>query len=504
MQIYFTGRLLDTNALMAEQAPINTQRLLLSTAGAIGAAIAPTDPCVTAPTEPCVATPTDPCFFTPGDPCLDIPTDPCAFQPGDPCIDGALINHDLATLNPQPLPPAELPLNLGLLASLPASRFEALALNPQPLPPQEQRLYGGGNVIGGSLASAAAKWHGGLEMVRHDLMLEIARPAADVFGGSTAREEESLKNLVGNDVGSIVSVARDEVSLKNLINDDVAHGGKRLTRDRVMPYSPSDYIGGIGSYPIAADRTRAPLFVKGADDVDEVSINDIKQQNIGDCFFLASLAAVARHDPQRIRDMVEDHGNGTYTVTFKERVAYTNPPEYSDKPITVTGDWPGGLKGNGHAAGADVTKQGTVEIWPLVFEKAFGQYLSTPNPYGTLDVVGTFEMGALAMEMITGRQVKTDGEMDLSQIGVGKPIYLGPPAKDFDEFLADFQAGKAITVATGKYVGDSMQPSHGYAVNNVYRDSNGKAWVELYNPWGKEHPSPVAFDEIKHMKMCTS
>lgn len=34
-----------------------------------------------------------------------------------------------------------------------------------------------------------------------------------------------------------------------------------------------------------------------------------------------------------------------------------------------------------HAAGGDLTDQGTLEIWPLVFERAFGQYMNTVNPY---------------------------------------------------------------------------------------------------------------------------
>lgn len=414
---------------------------------------------------------------------------------------------DAVALNPQPLPPAEIgrdmlsPVALNPQPLPPAeigrSALSLVALNPQPLPPQESpsamnmplslpsglgallpspaELLAKANVIG----SVTDGLQGGPELQRHELWRDVARPADQIGFGGSERERHTLKNL---------------------IDDDVAHGAKRSERERVKPWSPSDYIGGIGSYPIEGDRMRPPLFVKGAGDVDEVSMNDIDQQAIGDCFFLGSLAAVVRHDPQRIKDMVVDHGDGTYTVTFKERVPYTEPAQFVDRPITVKADFPGGLKGSGHAGGGDVTKQGTVELWPLVFEKAYGQYLNALNPYGTLALGGSSQ---LALEAITGRAAKADGEWDYGQMGISKPIYLGPPAKDFDELLSDFQAGKAITVCTSK-LEQSLVPSHCYAVDKVYQDADGNRWVELYNPWGNTHGGRIPFEQLQNHRMYTA
>jgi hypothetical protein len=494
MQLYFPGRPLGAEAFTSEPAPLQLQSPLavgatidVATAARIGIAADALNPQPLPPKEIGAAL-------------LDFGSvlDPVALnpQPLPPKeIGAALLDFgnvvDPVALNPQPLPPKS--INEDLLAKLPRSLLDTVALNPQPLPPKEsgqsQTLFASmpktpfqalalGSDIRGSLQPSLAG--GAAEMQRHDPKKEIVRPVGEGIAGS---------------------IAREYVSLKNLVDDGVAQGGRWKARDRVMPFGPSDFIGGIGSQPIQGDRMRAPLFVKGGSDADEVSMNDIYQQNIGDCYFLGSLAAVARHDPQRIKDMVVDHGDGTYTVTFKERVPYTEPPQFIDKPITVTGDFPGGLNGNGHAAGADVTKQATVEIWPLVFEKAFGQYVNEKDPYGALDLGGSSQF---ALEAITGRAVKADGEWDLSKMGVSGQIYLGPPAKDFDELLSDFQAGKAITVCTSK-LEQELVPSHCYAVDKVYRDANGKQWVVLYNPWGAtDSPPPIPFELLQNDRMYTA
>jgi len=214
-----------------------------------------------------------------------------------------------------------------------------------------------------------------------------------------------------------------------------------------------------------------------------VSFNDIDQQQVGDCFLLGSLAAVARQDPQRIRNMVVDNGNGTYTVTFKEQrsvgAGLGTHLEWFDVPITVAADFPGGLAGDKHAAPGD-TGWGTIEIWPLVIEKAYGQYLTCMDPYGAITKGGS---PRTALEMLTGRPVTSDGSLS---VGLGGP-------ESFDTLLADFQAGRAITVGTDAKEG-TLVKDHCYAVSNVYRDANGKQWVELYNPWAHDHAT-LSFDE---------
>ncbi len=47
------------------------------------------------------------------------------------------------------------------------------------------------------------------------------------------------------------------------------------------------------------------------------SANDINQGNLGDCYFLSAIGAVADRNPDRIRQLVADLGDGTYVVHFR-------------------------------------------------------------------------------------------------------------------------------------------------------------------------------------------
>ena len=316
---------------------------------------------------------------------------------------------------------------------------DEVALNPQPLPPREALL--GGLPHRGSVAA-----------IRAALDQPQLRPARGI--------NKAL-------IGALFPPAPDPLGHRRLVN---IFSGTSLN---------------------TPPPTAQKLFVKGAGDVDAVSFNDIHQEQVGDCFLLGSLAAIARQDPQRIRDMVVDNGNGTYTVTFKERHGggvFGSPPEYVDVPITVTADFPGGLGGEGHAASGD-TGWGTVEIWPLVIEKAYGQYLTCQDPYGALDRGGSSER---MLEMLTGRPATLGGGL-ITALGGGE---------SFDTLLADFQAGKAITVCTYDFEG-SLVADHCYAVSNVYRDANGNQWVELYNPWGHDHAT-LSFDEVSKRRIYTA
>jgi hypothetical protein len=87
--------------------------------------------------------------------------------------------------------------------------------------------------------------------------------------------------------------------------------------------------------------------------------------------------------------------------------------------------------------------------------------------------------------MLTGRPVTS-----------GTSMSIGDSTRSFDALLADFQAGKAIVVCTNDIEEKPLVEDHVYAVSNVYRDANGNQWVELYNPWGHDHPT-LSFDEVR-------
>jgi hypothetical protein len=371
-------------------------------------------------------------------PAEDVALNPQPLPPRDMLFGTLSHRFDTVALNPQPLPPRE------TLLGGPSHRFDTVALNPQPVPPREA-------------LSGLSRRFDTLTLNPQPLPPREAMLGGPSHRGSIASLRAALEPILRPTHGL------NKALIDVLLRDPLAH--RRHGKDFF-------------------EATRQQLFIKGAGDVDAVSYNDIHQQQVGDCFLLGSLAAVARQDPQRIRDMVVDNGNGTYTVTFKERHGggvLGSPPQYVDVPITVTADFPGGLAGDGHAAPGD-TGWGTAEIWPLVIEKAYGQYLTCVEPYGELDRGGSSRR---MLEMLTGRPVTS-----------GTSMSIGDSARGFDALLADFQAGKAIVVSTNDIEEKPLVGDHAYAVSNVYRDANGNQWVELYNPWGHDHAT-LSFDEVR-------
>ncbi len=88
-------------------------------------------------------------------------------------------------------------------------------------------------------------------------------------------------------------------------------------------------------------------------------ITDINQGSLGDCCLLASLGAIALYDPQLIRDMFVDNGNGTFGVRFF----------VGGQPVYVTVNRY--LPIFDGTANSNINK--SANIWVAMIEKAYAQ-----------------------------------------------------------------------------------------------------------------------------------
>ena len=235
----------------------------------------------------------------------------------------------------------------------------------------------------------------------------------------------------------------------------------------------------VGWQPDGSD-----LFASPDGSENEIHANDIDQQSLGDCYFVAALAGLADQDPDLIRDAIVDNGDGTYTVTLWEKV----DGEYQPVEVTVTNEFPVTEVWNAENDAWEETSGYTAgeadgELWPRIFEKAYAQHLGD----GAL-VAGYQESiggdGAEALEVLTGVESRTVGtatfsieELDaMHDDGVLLPASHRnrPDASWWDKLFGDptgwYEAGE-----------DDVVTRHQYWIEDIDVEAD---LVVVRNPWG--------------------
>ncbi|MGY4643447.1 C2 family cysteine protease [Cellulomonas sp. URHB0016] len=203
--------------------------------------------------------------------------------------------------------------------------------------------------------------------------------------------------------------------------------------------------------------------------VGSVSPTDVSQGQIGDCWYMASMMAVAQADPDLIRQAITQNANGSYTVRLY--------PDGKAVNVTVTPDMV--LMSNGDPAFA--SNDGRVspyELWPMVLEKALAVQ------YGDYDEIegGYTEVG---MTLLTGVPSEHHDTDDLSigdlagVLADGGAIGLSSLPNDDNPYYKD---DKGV---------DQLHSHHAYYVQSV-DVKNGT--VTVVNPWGIASYPPITMD----------
>jgi hypothetical protein len=207
-----------------------------------------------------------------------------------------------------------------------------------------------------------------------------------------------------------------------------------------------------------------------------VKPTDVRQGQLGDCYFPSAMAALAVQNPQAIKDMIKENGDGTYTVTFKDLDWRSG--QYKDVPIKVDGDlyvraWGGPLYGTSNNGDQDPK---TMELWFPLVEKAYATWKGSYND------IGNGGMSDAVFQAVLGR----DGqEMNVSE-GNADAVYA--------QLKKAFDAKQPVSMGTygedenARYTNTGLYADHSYTVMG-YKEKDGQKYITLRNPWGESEPA---------------
>lgn len=212
------------------------------------------------------------------------------------------------------------------------------------------------------------------------------------------------------------------------------------------------------------------LFADAARPLESIRADAVRQGDVGNCFFQASVAALAQSNPELIRKMIKANGDNTFTVTF---------PGAPEKPLTVAKP--------SEAELAMYNRAGEFGNWPAVLEKAYGLYLkqSRYSGKGPQDAGWTLAesssnngKGGLitdAMSLLTGADLSAMTVREKSREELANSLQ-----KSFGEKSAAVAVGTAANLKGS--TPDGFMYGHAYSVLGFKRDGRASGTVVVRDP----------------------
>jgi hypothetical protein len=264
--------------------------------------------------------------------------------------------------------------------------------------------------------------------------------------------------------------------LVHVIHDYLAQPDPAGT-DPVAPLFQDDGTFGAGA---AGTASTAPLsqvlYLQERGDTAKISVSDLHQGQLGDCFLISSIGELALTHPTAISNMIQTNSNGTETVRLYEaangRLPTFGTTAYKAVSVTVNDTFPSYAVSG--AAGQDVV--GTQkEIWPQVIEKAVA---TEDGGYGGIAYGGN---PMIAMEELTGHAAS----------------FLSPASLTLATLQGDAAAGDLIVMDTASKsnLPYNLVGNHAYMFEAVTNTASGPM-VQLGNPWGFDQPAAIPLSQL--------
>jgi hypothetical protein len=260
---------------------------------------------------------------------------------------------------------------------------------------------------------------------------------------------------------------------QNPTDDSVFGLGNTDNADPVYAQVPTLDFASAGmpaTSPPAPTLTQV-LYLTEPGTTNPISVADINQGQLGDCFLLSSIGEEALFHPSAITNMIRNNGNGTETVTLYT-AATGRPPTFSSASfkataVTINNSFPANSVNNGAKQDVVGTQK---EIWPQVLEKA----VATLD--GGYNAVANGGYPALAMEELTGHVATSMSIASLTLSALQSYV----------------SAGDLITMDTSSHSGlpYGLVSDHCYMFEKL-NGSGSSTTVTLGNPWGMDQPAAI-------------
>ena len=279
-----------------------------------------------------------------------------------------------------------------------------------------------------------------------------------------------LNGKAGDSFSIAASDGVNNTAFTQSVGNVTVPGGSPSTTDLIPdPALHHDELDSAGKPKFNKVNFTGPLFVDG------VKAEDVQQGQLGDCYFPAAMAAIAKHNPDAIANLIKDNGDGTYTVTFKQKDWATG--RFKDVPVKVDGDLYARSYGGalyGHSANSSDPKK--MELWFPLVEKAYAQWKGSYDTIGGGGHVSDVFEDCMGVEASSLSINFTGADKIWAQVtknvDAKKPIGAGTYGEDQE----------------AKYTNTGVYANHAYSVLGYEKVGNDK-FVIVRNPWGESEPA---------------
>jgi hypothetical protein len=203
---------------------------------------------------------------------------------------------------------------------------------------------------------------------------------------------------------------------------------------------------------------------------------DARQGALGDCYFIAAVASIADSNPDAVRNMFVDNGDGTYTVRFYS--VHDGMADYVTVSRRLPAQFNGALGYSGY--GLSVSSTSTT-VWIALAEKAYAQWNETGNEGRD----GTNRYAAIEGGWM--------GYVNAQVLGTASSNY-SVTSVNKQTLITALISQKAVTIGTKTSVAAGLYGSHAYLVTGYEASTDT---FRLHNPWGFSHPGALSYSQLQ-------